>query len=69
MKKQDTVNKILALTTKIKTNYPELYVLLNENPITIPSVNRPTINNNIMQDYLDSLKQILNHYIKTHHKA
>jgi hypothetical protein len=69
MKKQDTVNKILALTTKIKTNYPELYVLLDENPITIPSVIHPTINNNIMQDYLDSLKQILDHYIKTHHKA
>jgi hypothetical protein len=69
MKKQDTVNKILALTTKIKTNYPELYVLLDENPITIPSVIHPTINNNIMQDYLDSLKQILDHYIKNHHKA
>jgi hypothetical protein len=65
---QDIENKILELTTTIETNYPELYAQLGENPITIPSKKHPKMNISIMEEYLESLKQILKQYTKTHSK-
>ncbi|PWK20699.1 hypothetical protein [Xanthomarina spongicola] len=63
---QDIQTQIIKLTSNIETNYPELYVTLEENPITIPSTKHPEISLSVMQDYLESLKQILKQYIKTH---
>ena len=65
---QDIENQIIRLTTSIEVNYPELYATLDENPITIPKVVDPDMNIAIMEDYLESLKQILKQYIKTHNK-
>ena len=65
---QDIENQIITLTTSISVNYPELYTTLDENPITIPSKVHPDMNVSIMEDYLESLKQILKQYIKTHNK-
>jgi hypothetical protein len=66
---QDIEDQIITLTTSIEVNYPELYVMLDENPITIPTVSHPDMTISIMEDYLESLKQILKQYIKTHRKA
>jgi hypothetical protein len=66
---QDIENQIITLTTSIEVNYPELYVMLNENPITIPTTDHPDMTVSIMEEYLDSLKQILKQYIKTHNKT
>ena len=63
---QEIQTKITKLTTNIEVNYPELYVNLDETPLTIPSMKYPVIDVSIMQDYLESLKQILKQYIKTH---
>ena len=69
MKKiEKSMHQIIALTSNIETNYPELYATLDETPLTIPSVIHPKINSAIMEDYLDSLQQILNHYIENHQK-
>lgn len=57
--------EITQLTTNIETNYPELYQFLGENPMTIPSTNDLDINPEVMQNYLDSLKQLLKHYQET----
>ncbi len=65
---QDIENQIIRLTLSIEVNYPELYATLDENPITIPSKNHPDMNIKIMEDYLESLKQILKQYTKTHNK-
>ncbi|WP_405575742.1 hypothetical protein [Winogradskyella sp. Asnod2-B02-A] len=65
---QDIENQIIRLTTSIEVNYPELYETLDENPVTIPSKVHPDINIKIMEDYLESLKQILKQYTKTHNK-
>jgi hypothetical protein len=65
---QDIENQIITLTTSIEVNYPELYETLDENPITIPSKVHPDMNIKIMEDYLESLKQILKQYTKTHNK-
>lgn len=63
---QDIETQIVTLITSIEVNYPELYALLDENPMTIPTVINPKINVSVMEDYLESLKQILKQYIKTH---
>lgn len=65
---QDIENQIIRLTLSIEVNYPELYATLDENPITIPSKGHLDMNIKIMEDYLESLKQILKQYIKTHNK-
>ena len=64
----DISNQIISLTNNIEINYPELYVFLGEQPVTIPSEIHPDMNISIMEDYLESLKQILKQYIKTRKK-
>ncbi|MDA9089417.1 hypothetical protein N9K15_00545 [Maribacter arcticus] len=61
--------EIEKLTTNIETNYPELYRSLDEDPLTIPSIQHPHINKEIMQEYLESLKQLLKNYQETHKSA
>lgn len=65
---QNTLTEITQLTKTIETNYPELYQFLDENPISIPSESNPTIDKKILQDYLDSLKQLLKHHLETREK-
>ncbi|TXE16736.1 hypothetical protein ES692_11800 [Psychroserpens burtonensis] len=65
---QDIENQIIRLSNSIAVNYPELYATLDENPVTIPSKVHPDIEIKNMEDYLESLKQILKQYIKTHNK-
>jgi hypothetical protein len=66
---QKIETQVVTLTTSIEVNYPELYAMLDENPITIPTVTDPKMSISIMEDYLESLKQILKQYIKTHKKT
>ncbi|HEY9221554.1 MAG TPA: hypothetical protein VIO43_08270 [Lutibacter sp.] len=65
---QNTLKEILQLTKTIETNYPELYQFLDESPMTIPSEANPSINKKILQEYLDSLKQLLKHHMETRKK-
>lgn len=65
---QNIVTEISQLTKNIETNYPERYIFLDENPMTIPTESHPIINNKILQDYLDHLKQLLKHHIETRQK-
>lgn len=67
MKNQHNIlREITQLTTNIATNYPEIYRSLDENPITLPESNYPHINKQALQDYLESLKQLLKHYLENH---
>ena len=54
--------KILALTMKIRTQNPELSKYLLEMPITIPDIVKPEINNKALQEYYNSLKNLLKEY-------
>lgn len=67
-KLQNTLTEISHLTKTIETNYPEIYQFLDENPITIPSKSNPSIDIKILQDYLDSLKQLLKQHVETRNK-
>jgi broad specificity phosphatase PhoE len=63
---QELLSEIMLLTNHIETEYPELYRFLDENPMTIPSLDHPNIDKEIMKEYMDSLKQLLEHYLETH---
>ena len=65
---QKLLQEITQLTKKIETNYPELYQFLDENPLTIPSESHPEIDKKVLQDYLESLRQLLKHHVETRKK-
>ena len=62
---EKTLAEITHITINIETNYPELYRNLNEDPITIPSLGTANMNLEVMQEYLDNLKQLLKQYLET----
>ena len=59
------LSEITKLTKKIETDYPELYKYLDENPMTVPTQSDPSIDNKILQKYLESLRQLLKNHIET----
>lgn len=63
---QELSKEISDLTFKIEREYPELYSYLDENPITIAHSDHPEVTTKNFADYLESLKDILAHYIETH---
>ncbi len=60
------LNEITQLTAIIETNYPELYRILDENPMTLPVSKHPHMDKKVMQEYLESLEQLLEHHLETH---
>ncbi|MCC6584008.1 MAG: hypothetical protein IT271_09915 [Chitinophagales bacterium] len=52
--------EIMSLTEQIKLQYPEVYRNLNEMPITIPNMATPEVKIKQMEDYVQSLKTLLN---------
>jgi len=60
------LDEISKLTTVIETNYPELYRILDENPMTLPVSKHPHMDKKVMQEYLESLKGLLEHHLETH---
>lgn len=55
---------ILNVTMKIKTQFPELSMYILEMPITIPNVENPKINQEVLQEYYDSLSVLLKDYVE-----
>jgi len=60
------LKEITQLTTNIETHYPELYRSLDENPMTLPVSKHPHMDKEVMQEYLESLNQLLEHHLETH---
>lgn len=52
--------EIMKLTEQIKLQFPEVYRNLNEMPITIPNTATPEIKNKHLEDYVQSLKALIN---------
>lgn len=65
-KMRSLMNEITRLTLEIETDYPELYKYLEENPVTIPAIKSPMVDHKVMNDYLESLKELLKHHLETH---
>ena len=53
---------ILAITMKIKEKSPELSKYILELPVTIPNSEDPKITNKTLQDYYNSLEDLLKTY-------
>lgn len=60
----DLNTKIMELLTIIQEKHPELTPYIGEMPITVPSDSSPEVNSQILQDYYDSLNQIVTNHIK-----
>ena len=67
MKTEKELNdNILKITMKIRNDYPELSKYLSEMSVTIPDDSNPEINIKILEDYYESLENILKKYIPNH---
>ncbi|HQZ24328.1 MAG TPA: hypothetical protein PLD18_03430, partial [Flavobacterium sp.] len=58
------IRKALNITMKIKTQFPELSMYILEMPITIPNLENPKINQEVLQEYYDSLSILLKDYVE-----
>lgn len=63
---QQIFNNITRLTNNIETNYPELYHFLDENPMTLPAAAHPDLSIKVFSQYLEDLKLLLKHHLKSH---
>ncbi len=67
MKSKKELNAaILKIITTIKNEFPELMKFLNEMPNTIPDIKNPVINKKNLQDYCNSLENLLRKYAPNH---
>ena len=63
---KNLMTEITRITTEIETEHPELYRFLDENPMTLPTTGHPEINKEVLEEYLQSLRQELRHYLEAH---
>lgn len=63
---KELLTEISTITRNIETNYPAIYEHLDEIPSTIPSEKNPEINTKELEDYLESLNQIIKKYKEEH---
>ena len=67
MKTEEQLNSdILKITLLINEKHPELTKYINELPVTNPNKEHPEINIRHLENYYDSLVQILVTYTSTH---
>jgi hypothetical protein len=67
MKTEKELNEnILKITATIRNEFPELMKFLNEMPQTIPNEKSPEINNKTLEEYFNSLKELLIKYAPNH---
>lgn len=59
------MNRIVVLTNTMESKYPELYHFLDEDPMTLPVLSHPNIDKKALENYLQSLHELLEHHVKT----
>ena len=60
------MQKIINLTSKIETEYPELYKNLEETPINLGNQTQKEITTTDLKNYLETLHRELEEYINSH---
>lgn len=63
---QELLTEISTLTRQIEEEYPELYKYLDENPMTIPDIDNPKVDNKALKEYLESLQNLVAKYEEEH---
>lgn len=67
MKTEAELNQnIVKMTMTIRNEFPELMKFLSEMPETLPNLENPEINIKILQDYYNSLEDLLRKYAPNH---
>jgi hypothetical protein len=64
--KTELENSIISVTTKINQKFPELTKYINEMPVNISENNQEEINTKNLNEYHNSLVELLEKYSKTH---
>ena len=62
------MQEVVDLTTKIETEYPELYRYLDETPLDLGRHPEKEISVEDLKNYLTTLREQLKEYIVTHGK-
>jgi hypothetical protein len=63
MKTEEEINAdILKITLVIQENYPELSKYIAEMPVTVPDCNHPDINLKNLDEYYQSLFELVKNY-------
>ena len=63
---KELTENISKLTTTIRSEFPELMKFLNEMPETIPNVENPEITRKSLEEYYNSLENLLLKYAPNH---
>ena len=63
---KELMENISKLTTTIRSEFPELMKFLNEMPETIPNIVSPEINRKSLEEYFNSLENLLLKYAPNH---
>lgn len=64
--KTELEHSIISVTTKINQKFPELTKYINEMPVNISENNQEDINTKNLNEYHNSLVELLEKYSKTH---
>jgi DNA repair ATPase RecN len=59
-------SSIFKITNKMDSDFPELLKYINELPEQLTSQKKKDINCSDLEDYLDSLKQLMTQYAQQH---
>jgi hypothetical protein len=60
------MQEIIQLTSKIESDYPELYNYLGETPLSASEASEKPVSTDDLNKYLDTLKSQLQRHIETH---
>ncbi|HMC01237.1 MAG TPA: hypothetical protein VKN14_09405 [Flavobacteriaceae bacterium] len=63
---QELYSEISKIVLEIENNYPELYKYLEENPMTLPESSKPKVDIKSLEEYKQSLTELLETYKKDH---
>ena len=63
---KEIIEAIAKLNIEIRDKYPEMAKYLNEMSITNPDIEHPRINVELLNDYYETLKMMIDKYAKEH---
>lgn len=63
---QELYNDITKITMTIQNFFPELMIYINETPVPTNRIFSPEIDNKMLKDYFETLKNLLFKYAKSH---
>jgi hypothetical protein len=66
---KEIIEAISQLTIEIRDKYPEMAKYLNEMTVTNPDIEHPDINLQVLNDYYESLKMMIDRYATEHTPA